>query len=67
MSKKNKLDIIDDEYLSILYRIGHVMLYLGKINNINYIIHANAKDMEVSVTPLDNDNLEAIDRRVLVK
>ena len=45
------------------------MLYLGKVNDINYIIHANAKDMRVSVTPLtlDNENLKAIDRVVLVK
>ncbi len=67
LSLQEKLDVIDDEYLSILYRIGHVMLYLGKINNVNYIIHANAKDMQVSLTPLDKDNLEAIDRLVLVK
>ena len=65
MNSKEKLRILKENYPSLIYQPGHVMLYLGKIDEINYIIHASGNELKVAVTVLDNSSyLNKIDRLV---
>ncbi len=68
-SLEDKIKIIEQNNLVVLYQKGHVMLYLGKIDNENYIIHASGSEMKVTVTPLNNSSnyLSQIDRIVKIK
>ncbi len=64
-SKNEKLDIIKNKEPALLYQPGHVMLYLGKLDNKDYIIHASGSknNMKVLVSILnDSSYLEKIDR-----
>ena len=55
-SGNEKLKTITGLDTSLLYQNGHVMLYLGKLNNKHYIIHAAASPyMKVVVTELNNN------------
>ncbi len=65
---KQKLETIKNKYPSLLYQSGHVMLYLGVLNNKHYIIHANGTDMKVALTVLNENSsyLKAIDRVVTI-
>ena len=55
-SNQDKLKLIENTEPSLLFQSGHVMLYLGKINDKHYIIHASGdiKNLKVLVTILDN-------------
>lgn len=66
-SNQEKLNIISEHMPGLLYKDGHVMLYIGTNDNIHYIIHANGKDMKVAITKLDNSTyLKEINRIVLI-
>ena len=69
LSNKKKLDIIKFNYPSLLYQPGHVMLYLGTINNNYYIIHASSSTMKVTLEQLTEDSkyLSSIDRIILIE
>ncbi len=55
-SNAEKLRTITGKETSLLYQNGHVMLYLGKVNNKHYIIHAAASPyMKVVVTELNSN------------
>ena len=55
-SNQDKLKLIENTEPSLLFQSGHVMLYLGKVNDKHYIIHASGdiKNLKVLVTILDN-------------
>ena len=65
---KEKLEIIKDKYPCLLYKQGHVMIYLGQKDGKNYIIHASGTEMKVTVTELtENCNyIKSIDKAILV-
>ena len=66
-SISEKLKLIENHPASLLYQKGHVMLYLGKHNDKNYIIHANGTTLDVAITPLENSKyLSKIDKIVLI-
>ena len=60
-----KLEILKGKAPALLYQQGHVMIYLGDINNKHYIIHASGelKNMKVLVSLLnDSSYLQKINR-----
>ncbi len=66
-SNQEKLKIIENNNPALLYENGHVMIYIGKKDGKNYIIHSNAATMNVAVTVLDNSEyLKDINRLVLL-
>lgn len=67
-TNEEKLNIINNNPLSLLYQPGHVMLYLGKIENKHYIIHASGKDLKVIKTNLTESPtyLSKIDRIIII-
>lgn len=67
VEKKKILNTLD--YPSLIYMNGHVMIYLGKKDNKDYIIHASGSDKKVVLEELTDDSmyLQSIDRVVLVK
>ena len=68
INEKQKLELIEQHPLALLYQQGHVMIYLGKEKEKHYIIHANATTMNVAINPLENSkNLKAIDKIVLIE
>ncbi len=65
--KLEKLSLIEQHPLSLLYQKGHVMLYLGVFEDKHYIIHANGSTWDVSITPLEESSyLQAINKIVLI-
>ncbi len=65
--KSEKLSLIEQHPLSLLYQKGHVMLYLGMFEDKHYIIHANGATWDVSITPLEEFSyLQAINKIVLI-
>ena len=56
LTNREKLNIIENHPYSLLYQVGHVMLYLGKINGEDYIIHASGSQMKVTMTSLNNSS-----------
>ncbi len=65
-----KRQIIRQNYPSLLYQDGHVLLYLGNINNTDYVIDAagNPNLFKVTVEKLDATNyLKAINKQILIK
>ena len=68
ISDSEKLNIIDGTNPSLLYMNGHVMLYVGSINNKHYIIHASGSDGKVVKSVLDNSPyLKKINKLVEIK
>ena len=69
MSNEEKLETINNEdFPSLLYQPGHVMIYLGKIDGVNYIIHSSGSEMKVTESVLDNSSyLNKIDRVISAK
>lgn len=69
LSNKEKLDIIKFDYPSLLYQPGHVMIYLGIVNNKHYIVHASGSTMKVTLEELTEDSkyLSSIDRTILIE
>ena len=62
----HKLKLIEKYVPCLLYRPGHVMLYLGKINGDPYIIHASGKSLIVELTRLDDNILNTLDKLVTI-
>lgn len=48
MSNEEKLKILNEHVPSVIYKKGHVMIYLGS----NYIIHASSKEKKVTITDI---------------
>lgn len=69
MESKEKLNIIRKYYPSLLYEKGHVLLYLGKVNNIDYVIHASGDSLKVEVMQLTESSihLRKIERLIIVE
>ncbi len=63
-----KLELIKNNYPSLLYQQGHVMLYLGKKDNKYYIIHASSKEMKVVLSELTESSsyIKSINKIILV-
>ncbi len=63
-----KQKIIRENYPSLLYEPGHVMLYLGMIDDKDYIIHASGRTMRVTFEELTLNltHLTNIDRQVII-
>ena len=62
-----KLSIISNNKVSLIYQIGHVMLYLGTKEDKHYIIHASGDDMKIVVTDLNSRTyLSKIDRVITI-
>lgn len=60
-----KIKLLKNKSLALLYMPGHVMLYLGYKEKKFYIIHSNGGDMKVSVTDLlDTTYIEKLDTLV---
>ncbi len=55
-STSDKLKLIEQNNLSLLYQDGHVMLYIGKVDGKDYIIHSSGTDLKVEVTVLNNSS-----------
>ena len=51
-----KFEIISNNFPCLLYQNGHVMLYLGKIDNEYYIIHASGEKMKVVIEKLTSSS-----------
>lgn len=51
-----KFEIISNNFPCLLYQNGHVMLYLGKIDNEHYIIHASGEKMKVVIEKLTSSS-----------
>ncbi len=70
LTTQEKLKTIKEHSLSLLYQVGHVMLYLGQKNNKHYVIDAagNKNILKVAVEELSEKNyLNNIEKLVLVK
>jgi len=66
-TNQEKLDIISKNRISLLYKPGHVMLYLGESNKEHYIIHATKETLKVTISKLEEtSNLSKIDRLVTI-
>ncbi len=65
----DKLNLIEKESPALLFQNGHVMIYLGKVDNNNYIIHASGSDLKVVVTELNTSSsyLNKINKIVYIK
>ncbi len=67
-SNDEKLSIITGNETSLLYQPGHVMIYLGIVEDKHFVIHASGNTLEVSVMELNNsNNLKNIDKLVVIK
>lgn len=67
-SASTKLHILEENYPSLIYQPGHVMIYLGKVAGDDYIIHASGSEYKVTVTKLnDSSYLNNIDRVIQIK
>ncbi len=70
-SNIEKINIISNNYPSLLYETGHVMIYLGKLNNKHYIVHASGdkNEMKVIMSELaeNSKHISNIDKQVLIK
>ncbi len=67
---KEKLDIISGSAPSLLYMDGHVLIYLGIDNQINYVIGANGNEniLKVVKEELNSSNyLSKINKLVLIE
>lgn len=64
-----KLEIIKQKYPVLLYQSGHVMLYLGEIENKNYMIHASGTEMKVTMTELTKNSkyIDSINKIVIIE
>ncbi len=62
----HKLKLIEKYVPCLLYRPGHVMLYLGKVNGEPYIIHASGKSLIVELTRIDDNILNTLDKLVII-
>ncbi len=68
MSATQKLTLLEDHPMALLYQPGHVMLYLGKKEDQHYIIHANGSTWNVAITMLDQSSyLSKINKIVLIE
>ena len=68
LSSKEKLKLIEGKEPILLYQPGHVMLYLGKYNKKNYIIHASGSHKKVTLSILDDsDYLKKITTTINIK
>ena len=69
MNMEEKLNLFDKNAICLLYQTGHVMMYLGKLENRHYIIHASGKEKKVTLTDIteENDLLFKIERMVLIR
>lgn len=67
-SNQEKLNILSSNPLSLLYQPGHVMLYLGKKNEQDYIIHASGNDLKITVTKISENSIiiSKIDRLITI-
>ncbi len=63
-----KFEIISNNFPSLLYQNGHVMLYLGKIDNEYYIIHASGEKMKVVIEKLtsSSSHIKLINKVVII-
>lgn len=69
-TNEEKLSILQENSPSLLFKSGHVLIYLGKIENTHYVINATGKRFLLKVTTeeLNSSNyLTTIDRQVLVE
>ncbi len=67
-SNLEKLNIIKGNETSLLYQVGHVMIYLGEKEGTFYVIHASGSTLQVSVTELNNSSyLNNINKLVLIR
>lgn len=55
-TNEEKLNIIGNNYLALLYKKGHVVIYLGKRDNKYYVISASGSLMKVAVEQLNDLN-----------
>lgn len=67
-TNSEKLNILSNNKVSLIYQPGHVMLYLGVLDNKHYIIHSSGDELKVVVTNLDENSkyLTKIDRMVTI-
>ncbi len=63
-----KFEIISNNFPCLLYQNGHVMLYLGKIDNEYYIIHASGEKMKVVIEKLtsSSSHIKLINKVVII-
>ena len=54
-SNKEKLNLLKNEQGVLLYKDGHVMLYLGYFQNKHYIIHASGDALKVKLEVVDEN------------
>lgn len=64
-TNEEKKLILQNHDSALLYQPGHVMLYIGKKDGIDYVIHASGTEMKVVVTNIDT-YLSKIDRIVVI-
>ena len=57
-SNQEKLKLLENTNPSLLYQSGHVLLYIGSLNNKHYVIHASGdkKNLKVMVSELENSS-----------
>ena len=65
---KEKFEIIKNKFPCLLYQNGHVMLYLGNIDNEHYIIHASGDKMKVVIEELteNSNHIKLINKAVYI-
>lgn len=61
-----KKEILNSNYPSLLFEDGHVMMYLGTLNDRYYIIHASGKEGMVLMEEINDYHLSKINKIVLV-
>ncbi len=71
LSNKNipeKREVLKENFPSLLYQPGHVMIYLGRRDGHDYIIHASGSKMKVTYEELTETSsyLKNIDRQILI-
>ncbi len=64
---EEKRQIIENNVPCLLFRPGHVMLYIGRYNNKNCIIHASGQSLSVVISEVDTSILSTLDRIIIVK
>ncbi len=62
-----KLTLLRENSLGLLYRPGHVMLYIGYYQNKPYIIHASGSQRKVVFEELKGSNLQEADKFISIK
>ena len=65
-SLSEKRQLLEENTPALIYRPGHVMLYLGKIDDKYYIIHASGQYLAVVLTEIDDETLTNIDTIVII-